>query len=67
MRSRCLRQASMTPNALALITAVTPPDCAYSALRCPGPFFLVLAIIPIRIPGGDTAPWGAKHSRFTRV
>jgi hypothetical protein len=28
MRSRCLRAVSMTPAALTLITAVTPPDCA---------------------------------------
>jgi hypothetical protein len=49
------------------MTAVTPPDCAYSALRRPGPFFLVLAIVWIRFPGGDTAPWGAKHSRFIPV
>jgi hypothetical protein len=57
----------MTPAALALITAVTPPDWAYSALRRPGAFFLVLAIVWIHFPGGDTAPWGAKHSRFAPV
>ena len=27
-REQCLRQVSMTPHAEALMTAVTPPDCA---------------------------------------
>jgi hypothetical protein len=28
IRARCARAVSMTPAALALMTAVTPPDCA---------------------------------------
>ncbi len=36
MRFLCLRQVSMTPAAVALMTAVTPPDCAYRAFRGPG-------------------------------
>ncbi len=36
MRLLCLRQVSITPAAVALMTAVTPPDCAYNALRGPG-------------------------------
>src|SRR6185312_1744755 len=36
MRPRARAAASMTPHAEALITAETPPDCAYSALRAAG-------------------------------
>src|SRR5690606_11600935 len=32
MRRRCPRAASITAPALALMTAVTPPDCAYRRL-----------------------------------
>ena len=35
---RCLRAVSITAAAVALMTAVTPPDCAYSRL-------------PVLIPG----------------
>src|SRR5690606_12588570 len=48
MRPLAARAVSMTPQALALMTAVTPPDWAYST-------FLGLAIaFPLFIDGGNT-------------
>ena len=53
MRLLCLRQASMTPAAVALMTAVTPPDCAYSALRGPGFGAPASSHCQIRFAGAD--------------
>jgi len=55
----CLRQASMTPAAVALITAVTPPDCAYSALRGPG-FVLLRPAIVKSVLRAPTGPLGGE-------
>src|SRR5262245_3870794 len=52
MRFRCLRQASMTPAAVALMTAVTPPDCAYSAFRGFGFVLLRAGIVQSLARGG---------------
>src|SRR5262245_15859626 len=59
MRRPCLRQASMTPAAVALMTAVTPPDCAYSAFRGLG-FVLLRPAIVKSLARGPTPPRGGR-------
>src|SRR5262245_18339896 len=59
MRFRCRRQASMTPAAVALMTAVTPPDCAYSAFRGFGFVLLRPGIVKTVLPG-PTPPRGGR-------
>src|SRR5687768_12128347 len=59
MRLRCLRQASMTPLAVALMTAVTPPDCAYRALRGPG-FVLLRPAMVKSVLAGARRPFGGR-------
>src|SRR5271156_5104405 len=46
---RCLRAVSITPQAEALMTAETPPDCAYRALRGGADF---MAKLPRVLCGG---------------
>src|SRR5215510_16033483 len=62
MRPRFLRQASMTPAAVALMTAVTPPDWAYSAFRAPGFVLLRPAIVKSVLRAAPPPRRGAKHS-----
>ena len=59
MRPLFLRQASMTPAAVALMTAVTPPDCAYSAFRGPG-FELLRPAIVKSVLRAPTGPLGGE-------